>query len=121
MEFTNGQRWMWLAVLVVCFAVAPSGEYLNTFIVLFNVLGLKVCSCPRSWLLLRCGDTRVCSTSCSSDPSAISSTQGSQAKAVVKLLFIRFIKYSQSHVVLAVLCHTTSPSRCCRPEMRCLN
>lgn len=26
MEFTNGQRWMWLAVLVVCFAVAPSAH-----------------------------------------------------------------------------------------------
>jgi hypothetical protein len=41
MGLLNQQRWVWLALLVVCFAVAPAGEYRHTMLFQLFTLALR--------------------------------------------------------------------------------
>jgi hypothetical protein len=57
MERFNPQAWAWLALLLACFAVAPSGEYNNLVAMILYLL--RQCACARCRLLLftSAGDT----------------------------------------------------------------
>jgi hypothetical protein len=80
MASSNGQRWVWLALLVVCFAVAPFGEYRPTFGVEFIRIAWGFAPVYR--VACYCGAVTLgFSTTRTGDHSTVSNTQALQAEA----------------------------------------